>query len=341
MSQTRTIADLIPLTFWINGVRVRALKTFDVTNTLQQFLDDASLEIANPLNALGLRHYPTNVQLGQSLEIRWKDDVMFSGVIESLVSDRSAVSADPKFTVKSRDLLADSFETDAEPKPERTITDNALLKELFGTKFTYVLDAPFTLTKFAIHSGETTSKVAERAAKLGGFMLWLEGTVIHKAKPITTGVPILTLDERRGHLESYKVTQDITSAKSKLVAYSSNDKNESQKEQRAVDLTIRLRTSTYTPPLTRVNRYTLDKGDKAALRQQVEELEDASQPKETVEVTIADLQKVPLNSLVHLIIPEEGIDAPLMCVSRKWKLAANGQRTTDLILTIPGRKTWR
>lgn len=339
--QLTTIADLIPLTFWIGGVRIRALKTFKVTSTLKVFLDDAKMSIANPKNALGIRHFSTNLRLGSSTEVKWEEEVMFSGTLEEMESGRSDVTADPSLSLSAREAMVDAAETDIDPKPERTITDNAVLQEVFGGGFTYELDPPVTHKKFSMHSGETAAKAAERVCKLGGFMVWTEGTTIYKRKPTASGTPVLTLDAERGHLKSYKVRQSIEGAKSKLVGYAASERNEKVKEQRTIDLTLTMRTTSYTPALNRTARFTQDKGDQAETRSKTDELIDTLLPEEEVDVEIEGLKKVPLNSLVHLRIPEEAIDRDLLCIARAWDMDIRGVRTTSLTLILPGRKTWR
>ena len=336
-----TIADLIPLTFWINGVRVRALQSFSVQNTLKQFLDTATVTLANPTNDLGLRHYSTSIRLGAILEIKWEDEVKFKGIVEDIASSRNSVSAKPSLQITARDVMVDVAETDVDPKPERTVTDNAVIKEIFGTAFEYQLEGAVTHKKFSMHSGETAEKAAERIAKLGGFMLWAEGNTIIKAKPATTGAPVVTLDVTKGHLMEYSISQSIKGCKSQLIGYSASGKNEKVKEQRTPDLTVLLRAATYVPTLSRTSRYTVDTGDQADTRSKMEEMEDSVLPEEVVEVAIADLQNIPLNRIVHVRIPEEAIDRDLVCVERRWTLDADGSRATELSLILPGRKTWR
>lgn len=334
----RNISDFVPLQVFINGVRIVAFKTFTIENTFTTFADALQMELANLLGKTGLRHYSNEIRMGMPIEVKWETDSLFKGMIEEV---RSLASRDEHtLQIQARDSTADATETAATPMSKKTVTDNDIIQKVLPG-FTYQLDAAVTHKDFEIGGNETNGQVAERIAKLGGFMLWNEGTTIYKAKPNSTGAVVMTLDSALHHFESYEVAQSIQGAKSKLTGYSSSKKFEKKEISQSVPLEIKLRKETYTPALIREARVQLDQAELDDLKNKLNQQTDASLPVEQISFRVGGIVRLNLNSLVQIRIPEENIDQPMNVISRKWSLQENGLRHTDCTCILPGRKIWR
>lgn len=335
----RNISDFVPLEVSINGVRIVAFKTFTIENTFTTFSDALQMEIANLKGVSGIRHYSNQVRLGHIIQVKWESDILFQGKIETLRS--SATRDEHTLRIEARDSTAEATETMATPKSKKTVTDNDIIQQVLGSGFTYQLEAGVVQKDFEISGKETNGQVAERVAKLGGFMLWNEGTTIYKQKPAATGNPVMILNSAENHFESYELNQSIQNAKSKLVGFSSTKKYDKKEISKTVSLEIKLRKETYTPALTREARVQLDQGDEDDLDNKLSQQMDASLPTEQLSFRIGGIVRLNLNSLVTIKIPEENIDQNMVVISRKWVLEQNGLRHTDITCILPGRKIWR